>query len=798
MVPGIERPRSQQTSRSATSLGHAPKRGPGLGVLLRTPPIDLLSPASRHVQQQAGQSTPGKRLLRDSLTASAGSLPWSACSTQDSFMGRVQTSGSGLASPTRLQNTRGKMFLEPRLGRSGSEVGGATIRPPGDDAEAEDMINEEDFADQVSNLSHSIEEIARNLRLDHLQKTSDAKAAARLEAARREKEAEIRRARKKEQMAKDPRRKVALKIERGRREAAEAYMQGSKGDEDAEPKKSSKQKAIPMVEFMAEDCTIDNKEGVEVVDVLAIQRRCQGLGHHQSVDEMLQLRRWQEKTQKPKNSSLRSGGCTGKIESGRWLFSSSALGAVSLEDKLALAKARRDGQRAEKIRRKLTNMRTECPLYLCRAYGLVDSQGNSILARSSYDDYSDSEYASLASSDEDIPHSRRSSGEAFASASAPAVSFSRKTLSRNTNRMTTRGTIFGQAGRKSAARKTIGGNADRARQEALARKVKKCKAIMRASVQWLKILFRKRRLHRAADACLVLLRHLGEWVHIRSAMKGFLQRVKTIQRTIREFLAIKHKRCHLIEKEWCRIEDQHLSVHAQHKVEIAMQETSGGQTRGPGRGKRRVLQAALEANVSSKNWKMVVDISSQRIPTAERKAIISAYHRRTLKRHMQIGKSFLQIVFDALHASRELDHYLNQFHYGNNARETMTLFEIKREDIVLDQQAQDLPYWHMAEAVILQLVACSAQALAHLPAFKEHPANHAIPADKRSSWLEYSPGFSPHEFAEFVLVQLDRPYFHGRFGRDPNRRESDIMMTEGRSPSRRETEDDRRQFMLDG
>ncbi|CAE7296639.1 RP2 [Symbiodinium sp. KB8] len=469
---------------------------------------------------------------------------------------------------------------------------------------------------------------------------------------------------------------------------------------------------------------------------------------------MLQLRRWQEKTQKPKNSSLRSGGSTGKVESGRWLFSSSALGAVSLEEKLALAKARRDGQRAEKIRRKLTNMRTECPLYLCRAYGLVDSQGNSILARSSYDDYSDSEYASLASSDEDIPHSRRSSGEAFASASAPAVSFSRKTLSRNTNRMTTRGTIFGQAGRKSAARKTIGGNADRARQEALARKVKKCKAIMRASVQWLKILFRKRRLHRAADACLVLLRHLGEWVHIRSAMKGFLQRVKTIQRTIREFLAIKHKRCHLIEKEWCRIEDQHLSVHAQHKVEIAMQETSGGQTRGPGRGKRRVLQAALEANVSSKNWKMVVDISSQRIPTAERKAIISAYHRRTLKRHMQIGKSFLQIVFDALHASRELDHYLNQFHYGNNARETLTLFEIKREDIVLDQQAQDLPYWHMAEAVILQLVACSAQALAHLPAFKEHPANHAIPADKRSSWLEYSPGFSPHEFAEFVLVQL--------------------------------------------
>eukprot|EP00439_Symbiodinium_sp_Y106_P013986 s9118_g2.t1 len=64
------------------------------------------------------------------------------------------------------------------------------------------------------------------------------------------------------------------------------------------------------------------------------------------VDEMLQLRRWQEKTPKPKNSSLRSGGSTGKLETCRWLFSSSALGAVSLEEKLALAKARRDGQRA--------------------------------------------------------------------------------------------------------------------------------------------------------------------------------------------------------------------------------------------------------------------------------------------------------------------------------------------------------------------------------------------------------------------------------------------------------------------
>jgi hypothetical protein len=31
---------------------------------------------------------------------------------------------------------------------------------------------------------------------------------------------------------------------------------------------------------------------------------------------------------------------------------------------------------------------------------------------------------------------------------------------------------------------------------------------------------------------------------------------------------------------------------------------------------------------------------------------------------MYIGKTFLQLVFDALRARRELDNFLNQFHYG--------------------------------------------------------------------------------------------------------------------------------------
>ena len=44
--------------------------------------------------------------------------------------------------------------------------------------------------------------------------------------------------------------------------------------------------------------------------------------------------------------------------------------------------------------------------------------------------------------------------------------------------------------------------------------------------------------------------------------------------------------------------------------------------------------------------------------------VAARYHKKAIKRHMYIGKTFLQLVFDALRARRELDNFLNQFHYG--------------------------------------------------------------------------------------------------------------------------------------
>eukprot|EP00913_Durusdinium_trenchii_P036005 g33687.t1 len=63
------------------------------------------------------------------------------------------------------------------------------------------------------------EDLAKSILFQHLERASiEERAAAKAEEARRRREAELRRARKKEQMARDPKRKVALKIENKRRE----------------------------------------------------------------------------------------------------------------------------------------------------------------------------------------------------------------------------------------------------------------------------------------------------------------------------------------------------------------------------------------------------------------------------------------------------------------------------------------------------------------------------------------------------------------------------------------------------
>lgn len=572
------------------------------------------------------------------------------------------------------------------------------------EAEAQNyLMNEENFADDVAHLTNAIEDLSKLIRFDHLQK-SDARML-KLEAAKREKEAELRRTRKKEQMARDPSRKVAFKIERGRREKQEMLETLAKVP-NADLSMRRRSQDIPLVPFHAPGCGTGNKEPVPVVDIKKIQRSCEGLGHHQNASELLQLRRRREVDMKESMASCSFAG----LNEYKWFSASSLLDGFTLEDRLAKAKAQRDDLIARKMRRRLLNMRSECPEYLCRAWGLA-SAGSSpevslLLDSDSESDWNGSEAASRRGS---FNSSRRSSEE------RPTPTGKKKLQSKRTvNSLSP--AAFGKGRRTSARPNTELKNELRKQLERM-RKIRTRWVCLRACVQWLKLLFRKQRLDRSVDTCLVLLRQLGEWVRIRGALKQFMNNVRTIQSTVREYLAMKRRRCHVIEKEWCRIEDMHLSAHAQFRAQKAMQEK---EKTSKVKSKRRILQAALEASVSSK-WKLVVDFSSQRIPVAERRAVIAAYHKKAIKHHMYIGKTFLQLVFDALRARRELDNFLNQFHYGGATKSVVESLEIRKEDLITanEKDSSELSYWQMPEAVILKLVACCAQGLGHVGSFKE-------------------------------------------------------------------------------
>lgn len=737
-MAGSHRPRSQGQLRSQPEA------------LPRVERLELLSPT--HAAEGSGRcsSCPNLSLKPDTILKAGRPLQ---TSWQD-----VGSSDSGLATTTKLQNSL-KMKYDKRLH---SACYGADNEGCGPEVETEaqnHLMNEENFADDVAHLTNVIEDLSKLIRFDHLQK-SDARML-KLEAARREKEAELRRARKKEQMAKDPSRKVAFKIERGRREKQEMLETLAKVP-NAELSMRRMSQDIPLVPFHAPGCGTGNKEPVPVVDIKKIQRSCEGLGHHQNASELLQLRRRREVE---KSTSCSFVG----LNEYKWFSANSLLDGFTLEDRLAKVKAQRDDLIACKMRRRLLNMRSECPEYLCRAWGLasaVDSPEVSLLLDSDSDsDWNGSEAVSRRGS---VNSSRRSSED---KPTGKKKLHSKRTV----NSLTP--AAFGK-GRRASARINTELKNDVRKQLERMRKIRTRWVCLRACVQWLKLLFRKQRLDRSVDTCLVLLRQLGEWVRIRGALKQFMNNVKNIQRTVREYLAMKRRRCHLIEKEWCRVEDMHLAAHAQFRAQKAMQEKD---KTSKVKSKRRILQAALEASVSSK-WKLVVDFSSQRIPVAERRAVIAAYHKKAIKRHMYIGKTFLQLVFDALRARRELDNFLNQFHYGGATKSVVESLEIRKEDLITtnEKDSSECSYWQMPEAIILNLVACCAQGLEHVGSFKEHPANQAIPDSKRNLWPDYVVGSDPYEFADVILIQLDRPVYRGRFGRHPAVREADIIAEESK------------------
>ncbi|CAJ1349072.1 unnamed protein product [Effrenium voratum] len=195
----------------------------------------------------------------------------------------------GWSYPARKENFKREQYFlrfeSSQRGRTGSAG-----NPPAGEAEfleAEELLDQESFMKDITDVDHHIQDLARSILFQHLERSSmEERAAAKAEEARRRKEAELRRARKKEQMARDPKRKVALKIENKRR------FSGQEDEDDA--KKQSRSIPLRSYEVYGEK----GSSQVDIVDVLKIQSQCEMLNESGGVYRMLESRQRTEKLQR--------------------------------------------------------------------------------------------------------------------------------------------------------------------------------------------------------------------------------------------------------------------------------------------------------------------------------------------------------------------------------------------------------------------------------------------------------------------------------------------------------------------
>eukprot|EP00927_Polykrikos_kofoidii_P076614 TRINITY_DN73680_c0_g1_i1.p1 TRINITY_DN73680_c0_g1~~TRINITY_DN73680_c0_g1_i1.p1 ORF type:complete len:318 (-),score=54.83 TRINITY_DN73680_c0_g1_i1:347-1300(-) len=138
------------------------------------------------------------------------------------------------------------------------------------------------FQEGARAVDDLLQGIARSSRLDHIGSREEERRQLEQEEARRQAEADMRRARRREREARDPHRKVALKLENRRRfDAAE---------------RASTADHVPL-------CKVDfvgprGPETVDLVDVGQLRSRCQQLNEGASVRSLMELSRRRDRLAK--------------------------------------------------------------------------------------------------------------------------------------------------------------------------------------------------------------------------------------------------------------------------------------------------------------------------------------------------------------------------------------------------------------------------------------------------------------------------------------------------------------------
>lgn len=567
----------------------------------------------------------------------------------------------------------------------------------------------EEFLQDVREFELHLQDCGRTIRLEHLgkdPKDAEADRVRQERAAQREwEEAEERKQRKKEQMARDPHRKIQLRLENKRRFEMDTLDKAG----------------IPMQ-------TIDfggggNRQAISMVDLRQLQRKCQGLNEPGGVRAMLELQEHREKVTKmyaertlqttikmsTSEPSLIAGGSEAELDRTTSVLS------TSWDKRLPVVLDKKGAIHQDKLERHLDNFRQPAPKWFPHEL-LGGSQNNRGLRAS---------IKHVMNLNRVVRHKHIAGLEDILVDTEGKITFAATGEEFHSK-------IENETPARPAAPPEVVAEAQRC--------WRKVRGIVNIFMVWV----RHNRQKKSILAVQAILNQMSEWARIRRAMTKLLSNVKLLQRSCREWLVTRDKRCALMMKDWQKVEDTYLQAYfkiyavkimEEHAAKVEQdclgglsawakahpeQSTAFKKSRGkhaiPPKFTREETEGLLSAVL---NWK------DFRIPAQHRKAVVIRYYMIQLMKRVRNEEAVNKSVISAIRCQKELIDYLKTF-----GAEHLELDGPSQAGLLADgterkpEQRQD--FWYFPEPVILDAICVSAQALKNMGGvFNEHPGTKA-------------------------------------------------------------------------
>lgn len=569
------------------------------------------------------------------------------------------------------------------------------------------------FRAEAGEIDRQLDEMTKSLQLSHLhadQDEAEVKARQKQEAFKREHEAALRKARQKEKAARDPHRKIEIRLENKRR------FEMDKLDNAGIP--------VTRIDFQGQA----GREQYSLVDVRALRCKCQGLLEGvRTVPELVELQQQKEKAARNHNMSASA---TGSTMSNMPVFSlpstysddSCLPSQMSWEDKSEKARMYRQCLLSEHVVYKLNLMKNP-PERIPHSFDVFE-----YCAPDTRGDWELSELGTI-----------RRKGEVSIDSATVGGALEDTNVGKHRSN--------GDDSARAAKRKAQLGNAlhkataFKAKKEAPEKKVSNTVLLrvkhlwrcFRGVVRSLTVYFAHMRRIRSAEKLRKFVRQLGEWSRIKTAIRKLVATVNILQRTCKHFLTTKGKRCELMQREFQKAEDIYLQsffrLYAHRALEEHYQKEEDANTWVGSSGKHifrsphKKRTHKMTHEESNQFVDQTFDWKSYRIPVNVRKSLISRYYLFELSKHLRGREDLLWTVNHTVQFQKDLLKTMEYFGVGENAKHKQWSYPtLTGKELMMPE------FWHLTEDMVIDLVCMAAESLGtskdpNHAKFKEHPAN---------------------------------------------------------------------------